>query len=223
MMVDWGFVWGGLNSNLVALIFAAIIGVIGAFFLERFTNRRKESTERKSLAVVLGYEIAQMKQVVQTSVARNRTLLEKYRADSSGEMYFLHLTDMDLFRTIYDRPSTNLSLLPPELVPTISDVYRIVELCNHLRRLANDVSAQGSGLLATLAVEPRNALARREVEKARTQFISYSDNYLRMLGNLATKCAEAIQGLSKIVKIDESKVFNVIMFSPDTKQGEAPR
>ena len=228
-MIDWGAIWNAINSNVVALIFAAIIGVIGAFALERFSKWREESTQRKGLALMLGYEIAQMKAIASASAKRNRAILEDYRKQvGAGKRGFLVLTDMDLSRAVYDKPTTNLSLFPPELIPDITDLYRRVELCNHVKRLANDVSAKGNNLMPTFLITQTDPNVNRELDRAATQFIGYLEIFLSNLESLSNMCASTVEGLSKIAKIDESKVYAVSMASPDapqtftTKDGTVP-
>jgi hypothetical protein len=222
-MTDWVAVWNVLNSNLVGLIIATAIGVVLASFTQSLIHRRAENHQRKQLALLLGYEIAQTRMVAMESVKRNSTLLEEYQKRvKAGAKGFLTMNEMDLFRTVYDKPTTNLSLLPSDLIPIISDIYRRVELCNHVKRMANDVVERGSHNLAILLADPTHTVARGQVAEATNQFIFYYESFLTNLDGLSKRCAEATQGLSKVAKTDEFRVTAVRMVGPDAANPVPP-
>jgi hypothetical protein len=211
--IDWNAV---LNSNTGGLVISGIIGVLLASLVQVLRESQSERSQRKRTAILLGYEIAQTREILKVSTPRNKTLLDEYRKELEGNtISFIVLTDVDLFRTVYDKPTTNVSLLSPTLVAVISDVYRRVELINHIKRLANDTSSKGAGNLAVWWADASNSPAKEQALAARSQFIGFSDIYLKNLTNLLGRCDEAIDGLSKIAKIDQKKVYEVIMFSPD--------
>ncbi len=212
--IDWGAVWNGLNSNLVV---AAIVGVIVAFALEFFSERAKESGERKTLAILLGYEIARIRKIVLASIPSNRAQLDKLERDvDAGNLYFLNLTNMDLSRTIYDKQTTNLSLLPDNLLPTLTEIYFGLELTNHIKRLANDVASAGTHNLGIWLADRSMSVAKAEADRAIVQFISYAEMEYVGLERIAIQCGEVITGLSKIVAIDETKISSIAMVNPDT-------
>lgn len=215
-MTDWRAVWNAMNSsNLASLIVATIIGVVLATFTQWLIQYRAQRQEKKQLALLLGYEIAQMAQMAIESTKRNGALLEDYRRRiNAGERWFMTVNDMDLFRTVYDKPTTNLSLLPSDLIPTISDIYRRVEICNHIKRLMNDVVEKGNGNLSTLLIQPENRLALGEVDRAIAQFIFYSESYYQNLTNLYGVCDKACEGLSKVARKEKFLVPTVQMVSP---------
>jgi len=222
-VIDWGTVWNALNSNLVGLIIATIIGVVLATVTQWLIQSRAQRQEKKQLALLLGYEIAQMAQMAIESVKRNGALLEDYkRRINAGERWFFNANDMDLFRTVYDKPTTNLSLLPSDLISTISDIYRRVEICNHIKRLMNNVVEKSGVNMSTLTIEPGNPLALREVDMAITQFIFYSESYYQNLTNLYGVCAKACEGLSKVAKIEKFLVPAVQMVSPKENNPSPP-
>ena len=122
---------------------------------------------------------------------------------------------MDLFRTVYDKPSTNLSFLPFDLVPVITDIYRRVELCNHVKRLANDLGETGTELIRGLGANPQDAQATEAVSTGIPQFVRYLGIYIQNMEALVVRCDVGVKELSKIAKIDETKVYEVNMVSPD--------
>ncbi len=57
----------------------------------------------------------------------------------------------------------------------------------------------------------------REIDKAITQFISYSEMYFANVSNLVVVCDKALKGLSAIAPIDQAQIGRVTMLSPDTQ------
>lgn len=208
---------------------ATLIGVFVASFIDNRRTARDEESKRKQLAMMLGYEIGQMRAILFASNERNKREIDKYKTEvSQGNRYFLKFTDSPLSRSIYDRPTTDLTLLPPESVATITDIYRRLELCNHIRKLGDEVAKQGNGLMPNIVGvpdsvynSPEMAPVLREIDKAINQFIAYSEMYQSNVVNVIEVCDKALTSLKKIATIDLSQIGRVTMQSPDAQNNPA--
>lgn len=214
--IDWNGVWNIVNSNVAGLVISAIMGVLLASFIQWRREITTENRRKKGEALLIGLEIAQMKQIVISSSDSNKKILEEYKRDlGAGERYFLLMPDIEFSRTIYDKPTTDLSLLPSQLAATISDIYRRAELCNRLRKEANQISNEGNRIMPIYVEDKENEKAKREIDKAANQYISYAQMLFANLDNLSMMCDEAIKGLSEIPKVDTIRAYSVMTVNPD--------
>lgn len=218
-----GYVWNVINSNVVGLVIATVIGVAMASYVQVRQSNHNEERRRKQVALMLGYEIAQMRELAKASVGSNAVLFDEYKKDiERGDRRFLTHTEMLFSRTVYDRDSTDLSLLPPKVVATITDLYRRLEVLNRIQGFAASVSSKGNSLMPNIVGVPDSvyrsaALAPTlaEIDKAIAQFISYTEMNLTNVRGLITVCDRALEGLSKIGKIDQTEVAKVTVVNPD--------
>lgn len=222
--IDWGMVWSFINSNLIGLVIGTSIGVFLATYLQNRHNRIDETRKKKQVALMLGYEIALMKGIASASNERNRADLDNYKSEiANGNRHFLSSIELYVSRHIYDNPSTEIALLPPDAVARVADVYGRLELCNRISVLADDVARRGNGMMPHIVGVPdlfyrsaEMAPILAEIDKAIGQFVAYAEMHYSNVKNLVEACDKALSELSKIAPIEPKFTANVIMQSPDS-------
>lgn len=210
------------DAQFLGLVVSGLLAVLLSFLVEWLQRTRRENAERKQTAMVLAYEVVSVKKLTKTSFEANTRILNSYREEIAQEkLSSMFITDMDFPRTIYDRGSTNLALLPSELVAAISEFYRGVDICNHVKRLANRFSETTGERILAWKASKFSADEEFQIRFLIKQFLWFSEIYLENLSKVNGATEEILKGLAEIAEFDESKVGYAPSDSPNTLS-EAP-
>jgi len=205
-MVDWLSV---LDSNLGGLLLSGIVGVLLASFIQYLTSARANSTRVNQVALLLGYEIAHMREIATASGEAYLKPFSEYKSRASkGVTTFPGFEDPDISHAVYDKPTTDLSLFPKKTVPVVVAVYQLLEICVQLKSLANVESQKAKNSSERFEITGNPEDQKESVNRVR-RFINYGEAYLEDLAKFVVLCDSAIAELSKISQIDKSKVSSI--------------
>jgi hypothetical protein len=183
------------------------LGVLLAFTVQTLRERHQEKLERERTAAILGNEIAAIKVLSTQGAKLSRFVVDEYRKKyEKGELNSWTITDVDLPRTIYDRPSINLTVFEPELAASIAELYRWVGFAAHARKQANEQSARITRIMSNWKPPTHDLTEEQMVHLYTGQFIAFGQSYVANLERLAQFSQATLEELNKIVRIDETKV-----------------
>jgi hypothetical protein len=206
-----------LSSPFLGLVASGVVAVILAITIQAIREENLEIRKKKQIALLLGYEIAQLKAIADASLVLDSAVIDDFKARvQAGHKEFVFLNGMAWSRAVYDRAAVDLSLLPSDLIPVISDIYRQMEVCDHLKKLANDVAVRGRAMALQMPGADSAPNYVREVNTMIEQFTSYSEMYFANLEPFTKTCERAIRGLSKIARINEDAISKPQVLSPSS-------
>jgi len=204
-----------LNSTAFGLIASGVIAVLLAVLIQALREESAEGRKKKQIALLLGYEIAQLRSIAKASLELDGNLFEDYKRQvRAGYRDFRPLNGMAWTRAVYDKSTADLSLLPPRLIPVVSDVYRQMEFCDHLKRIANEVATRGQSLELHNPGASESSAYAHEVDTMQSQFVSYSEMYFANIKVFAETCDKAIRGISQIARIDPGSISEPRILGP---------
>jgi len=205
------------DPSFWGLIASAALAVLLASFIQWLQGKRAESRKRKQMATVLGYEIASINLLAGQSATLNQASLDAFRkALTQGTVIHLKSRDIDLPRSIYDKPWTDLALFEASLAATISELYRWMAFANKVKQ---DISAVSDELK-----DAERDGSRVDAEFGLADFLSAMEGYIACQHRIVSLSSKALTGIESITPIDRSKVLGeehpLVSNSP---QGEAPK
>jgi hypothetical protein len=196
--------------EIISLILASGLVSVGATLLITYLQtRQKEREQRRQTAAILGNEIASIKLLSNQAVKVHEEELRIFQEQSAkGTIMHMTLKDVDFSRAIYDRPSIDLALFTPDLAATIAELYRWTGFAHQVKDGVNHTSKMLSEAAANWAISRSAFFPTKDpqVSLASQNFVSTLQGYINDHQRIAEMSQEALDGLNKIVKIDETKV-----------------
>jgi hypothetical protein len=214
-----------VTSNLGSILTGTVLGVVLASAIQVLRDASEGRRKRNQTAGILGYEIASIKllseqsrlvtppgiEVVKGEVQIYKEAMTRFQQGANVDVLLkatpITIGDIDLPRTIYDKPTIDLTLFTPELAATISELYRWVDFSNHVKKEANERTVRLRNLMGSRGGRISSVQDWQDAMFLQDSFVIMAEGYMKDLERIAQLAKSALKEINGIVTIDESRVL----------------
>ncbi|MCL4436509.1 MAG: hypothetical protein M1503_03755 [Thaumarchaeota archaeon] len=203
-----------LPDGLISQVISGLIGFVAGILSTTITNRLRERSDRKKLAVSLGSEVQAILDAAKDSYKMRKPIIETeeqklntWRERKSEILPAIIIADADFSTSTYDKLQDQLGVFDKDIVCNITELYRLVSYSHHTKSENAKAGAELQQLSDSISKTGKlTGYDRDRVTILSGSTIEYAKRHQFLLEKIILLSHKVAKMLDEVQKIDRPKI-----------------